>query len=385
MKRRICGILLLTIAALLAACAPEPVPGSEGYSVATVCAVGDIYLTDDMLADAKKSGEEYDFTAQLSGIVPALASADLTIGNFEGNFAAAPYSQAGASYPDALADALAVAGVDILQTANTCSIQNGISGMERTKAVIEAAGMTALGTYLNAEDRTENQVVLREVNGIRIAFVAFTKGLGGMGLPDNAASCVNLLFSDYTTNYSKIDTSGIVSVLEQAQRYDPDVIIAALHWGSEGISEVSATQERIAELMIQNGVDVILGTHSHRASELSRRTATVNGVQKDVVIAYGLGDFNAAAAGECNLSVMLNLEFTRDNATGEITISEVAHHPVAAVDRGEEATNRFVVLDADNAVALYESNYVERVSTENYESILKKRESLEKTLFPPEE
>ena len=70
MKRKICGILLLTIAALLAACAPEPVPGSEGYSVATVCAVGDIYLTDDMLADARKSGEEYDFTAQLSGIVP---------------------------------------------------------------------------------------------------------------------------------------------------------------------------------------------------------------------------------------------------------------------------------------------------------------------------
>jgi len=37
------------------------------------------------------------------------------------------------------------------------------------------------------------------------------------------------------------------------------VIVAMLHWGSEWDTTVGSTQQNIADLMLKNGVDVILG------------------------------------------------------------------------------------------------------------------------------
>lgn len=101
-----------------------------------------------------------------------------------------------------------------------------------------------------------------EVKGFRVAFVAFTKGVGNLRLPEGAEGCVNLLYTDYNTTYQDVDTEGIRHILSQVQSEKPDIVIALLHWGSEYDSSVSKTQEEIRDLMLQGGVDVILGTHS---------------------------------------------------------------------------------------------------------------------------
>lgn len=388
MKRYFCkrfaACLLLSI--VLSGCsgAEEPVT-PEDLTTIHLRAVGDVYLTDAMLADAKQPDGSYDFSAQFADIIPALSSADLTIGNFEGNFTTSGYSQEEASYPDALADTLAV-GFDILQTANTYSIHNGISGMLRTRSVIGERGIIPLGTYESEDDRAENQVRICEVDGVRVAFVAFTKGLGGLGMPESNSTCVNLLYSDYTSNYEEINTARIVSVLDAAKAQDPDLIVAALHWGSEGVSEISSSQESIADLMIKNGVDVILGSHSHRVAQVERRTVTMaDKTQKEVVIAYGLGDFCAVEENGCSVSLLLDLAFCKNQNTGETTIADIQCHTVAAVDRGEDASPRFTVLDVDEAITLYENNYYDRVSETIYEKLIARRESLKKAVSPDEE
>ena len=35
------------------------------------------------------------------------------------------------------------------------------------------------------------------------------------------------------------------------------VILAMLHWGSKGTQEVSASQRRIAQMLFENGVDIV--------------------------------------------------------------------------------------------------------------------------------
>ena len=125
MKRilhRMTAIAVLLILLLLCACGTrqEPVESTQGPvgdSVITVNAVGDIYLTDEMLSDAIKPDGTYDFMSQFSDVYACLSKADLTIGNFEGTFAGEPYGPAGGSYPDELAAALNDAGFDLLQTA----------------------------------------------------------------------------------------------------------------------------------------------------------------------------------------------------------------------------------------------------------------------------
>ncbi len=384
MKRFLCGVFSLFFLLLCGCATEQPTASSgavQGDTRATLCAVGDIYFPENILKTLKS---EDDYIALFGDTVNTVAAADLAIGNFEGNFAGTPYT--GGSYPDEAAAALANAGFDLLQTANSFSIENGLTGLARTKAVIEGEQLTALGTYTSQADANANRVVVREVNGIRIAFVAFTKGLGSMSIPAGSEYCVNLLYTDYSGNYSRVDTAGITAVLEQAQQLQPDIIVTALHWGSEDSAEVSKTQTEIADLLLKNGVDVILGSHTHRVGPLERRTVySAAGTEKEAVIAYGLGDYCAVEEGGVRAGLMLNLEFTKDGSTGLTTVTGVSYVPIATADLGADAKRHYEVLNMDNAIALYESNYYARVSDELYQMLVSRREKLEEALFPTAE
>lgn len=372
--------LILSLVCLTACSSREDTRPKEGVSTATLRAVGDIFLSPEMLDDAKTTGGRYDFRKTFEQVFPVLSDADITMGNFEGTFAGG----GDGSYPDALAETLAASGIDILQTANSYSVYNGLSGLQRTRDVILQNGITPLGTYSSADEREDNPVHIREINGIRFAFVAFTKGFQGMGLPAGSEHCVNLLYSDYTTDYEKINRTEILSLLEAAQDADPDFIIASLHWGSENIGGISATQKKITDLLLQNGVDVILGSHSHRLEQIETREVVMEDeTVKTCVIAYNLGDFCVTQEGKHKTSIVLDLEFTRNHATGEGEITGVSYVPVSTVDNSELYTNRFAVVPTDEAIRLYEGNYYLRVSEAAYTAMVKDRETLEKTLFPP--
>lgn len=384
MKRFLCGVFSLFFLLLCGCATEQPTASSDavqGDTHATLCAVGDIYFPENIL---KTLNGESDYITLFGDTVNTIAAADLAIGNFEGNFAGTPYT--GGSYPDEAAAALANAGFDLLQTANSFSIENGLTGLARTKSVIEGEQLTALGTFTSQADADANRVVVREVNGIRIAFVAFTKGLGSMSIPAGSEYCVNLLYTDYSGNYSRVDTAGITAVLEQAQQLQPDIIVAALHWGSEDSAEVSKTQTEIADLLLKNGVDVILGSHTHRVGPLERRKVhSAAGTEKEVVIAYGLGDYCAVEEDGVRAGLMLNLEFTKDGNTGLTTVTDVSYVPIATADLGADAKRHYEVLNMDNAIALYESNYYDRVSEELYQTLVSRREKLEEALFPTAE
>lgn len=123
------------------------------------------------------------------------------------------------------------------------------------------------------------------------------------------------------------------------------------------------------------------GSHSHRVGPVERRSITTDdGVQKDVVLAYGLGDYCAAQEGETNASLALTVEFTR---TGESTvISNVRCTPLATADCGAGTAPRYQVFDAADAVRLYENNYYQRVSDALYEQLLAAKQQIEEAVQP---
>lgn len=383
LRRGAAALLTLCLALPLFGCSGSDAPTESktprsDTAVATLCAVGDIRITDELLQAARQGGS-YDFSDILRGTTAVVGAADVAIGNLETTLSGEPYNDGSA--PDALATALRSTGFSLVQTANSYTIQNGLSGLERTKTILRSAGLTPVGTYESAEDRAQNRAVLVEANGIRIAVVAFTKGMNGMRLPSGAEYCTNLLYTDYDSNYSRIDTDGITDAIAAARALSPDIIVAALHWGSEDVSDISDTQEKIADLMFRRGVDVIVGSHSHRVGPVERRSITTDdGVQKDVVLAYGLGDYCAAREGETNASLALTVEFTR---TGESTvISNVRCTPLATADCGAGTTPRYQVLDAADAVRLYENNYYQRVSDALYEQLLAAKQQIEEAVQP---
>ena len=319
-------------------------PALPTSSTATLTAVGDIMVYDSQLADAKETDGTYNFLPSLAPVSSLLTAADVTVANFEANFGGEPAGYPYFRAPESLATTLAGLGVDILQTANTYSIQNGMAGLQSTIDVIRENGMSSLGTYTSAEDKTENQVVVKEVNGIRMAFIGFTKGVNNLTVPEGSEYSVDLLYTDYATTYNTVNTAGITAAVEAAKAKNPDVIVAMVHWGSEYETEISATQKQITNTLAQNGVDVIIGTHPHIVGKMEMQTVTVDGKEKQVFVAYSLGNFMGAMnrdSTDVNESVVLNLEFTKTN--DGTTISKAEYVPIYFFDNGESAINRYEI------------------------------------------
>lgn len=347
-------------------------PLMDVTATATLCAVGDIMIYDAQIEDAQQADGTYDFSASLAEVSALLSASDVTVGNLETNFCGGTYSgYPNFNAPESLAANLAEAGFDILQTANTYSIQNGLTGLTSTIRYVTAAGMEPLGTYYAESEKQDSEgVLIREINGIRFAFFAYTKGVNNMYLPDGSEYCVDVLYKDYYSNYSQVDTDAIVRSIDAAKALDADVIVALVHWGSEYEIEPSNSQEQIATLMFQNGVDVILGSHSHVVGPMQTRTVTTNdGEEKEVFLAYSLGNFMTSMTGDyTHDSVILNLEFSKTE-DGQTTISSIDYVPVYIADNGEGSDTRFELLDVYAEIDKYVGGAADRVSDSVYSAL----------------
>jgi poly-gamma-glutamate capsule biosynthesis protein CapA/YwtB (metallophosphatase superfamily) len=336
------------------AAASAPAVQATPDTVATLAAVGDIMVYDNQIAAAKQTDGSYNFDDSFKAVSALTQGADYTVGNLELNFCGTPYSgMPNFRAPESLAASLKTAGFDMVQTANTYSIQNGISGLQSTLKYLDAAGLAHVGTYASEAEKTKDGgAVLADVGGIKVAFISFTKGVNNLSLPAGSEYAVNLLYTDYATDYTKVDEDAIVSAVKAAKALGPDAIVALLHWGAEYETAVSDSQTKIKNLLFQNGVDVIIGSHPHIVGPmLEEGVTTADGEKKTCFTAYSLGNFfSGKEQAHTAESCVLNVEFTKDGETGETTISNVSYVPVYLADSGKDAKPEFEVLPIRSAI-----------------------------------
>ena len=389
----IAGVFLVLVALVVIltnvlGAGPEVHERETGNQTLRIAAVGDIHMDQALLESAKTQDGTYDFTDSFLTVAEAVSGADLTIGNLECSFAGTENQDKAGWAPDELAQTLAGLGFDMLQTANSYSILGGLEGLNRTMQTVGDAGMYCIGTSASEKDYKQNYgMQVWEVNGIRVVFVAFTKGLNNMSLPKGSHHAVNLLYEDYDTNYSQVAVEEIETVMRAAEKQKPDVTIALVHWGVENDTSHSETQLQIADLLIENGADVIIGSHSHMVGEMTQRTVTTaDGEERTAFVAYDLGDFYTSSDKSAQQqSVVLQLEFAPDEK-GEITLSRSSYTPVYCANKETTAgTTSYQVWDAALALQLYEQGYINRVSEEEYESISKAIDEIAESVQPKEE
>ena len=210
--------------------------------------------------------------------------------------------------------------------------------------------------------------------------MAFTKGLGGRGLPAGNDNLVNILYEDYASTYDKIDRTRITNILKAVEAEKPDITIALLHWGSEYNDDISDTQKSIVNLMKKQGVDVIIGTHPH----------TVQAIEYDelagTLVAYSLGDFfGDASRGGTNYSIILDLEITKDSSTGTTKVTNYSYTPIYTVSEAESADGYRRVVRIDKTVEAWEENYLDKVSQSAKESMVYALDRIEARINPPVE
>ena len=361
----LCAVLIISLVAANKTPGSAQTPPSNEteqtqppQTVIHLAAGGDLNITESVVASG--SGN-YDYTNTFLDVAHLLADADITTLNFEGCLYGAPYGT-DRSAPQTLPEALAKAGVDFMQLANSYSIYKGMDGLSNTVSGMRLAGIEPLGVYPDAaQAKAGKGYTICNVRGIKIAFVAFTKGMDGMALPPGNEGCVNVLYKDYSTDYQTVDTEGISKILDAAAKEKPDLTVALLHWGSEFNNNISQSQEDICKLMQEKGVDAIIGTHSHYVQKMDFDPAA------GTFVAYSLGDFlgDAQRAGS-EYSVILDLEITKNTVSGETKITGFSYTPIFTV---AEEGKPLRTVRIRQAMQAFENGYIDRVSQETYDAM----------------
>ena len=340
---------------------PEEEPIPEDINI-TMSVIGDIMCHDSQYKDAYISSENtYDFSYVFSDIQKYIQVADIAVGNLETTFAGKDrgYSNYPTfNTPEQLAYNLKTLGIDVLSTANNHSLDKGYSGLVSTLDFLDDAGITHTGTYRTEEE--QNQILIQNVKGITMAFLSFTYGTNGIPVPSGKDYCVNL-----------IDEELILEQINLAKEQNPDMICVFMHWGVEYQTKQNKAQEDLANLLFQNGVDVILGGHPHVLQPMEKRQITLeDGTTKDGFIVYSLGNF---ISGQNKLprqsSAILNLGITKDGVTGKISIDEVTYTPVYMYRGPAGKLQRYKLLDIESNIQKFDDGTDTSLGTTTYNTM----------------
>lgn len=312
--------------------------------------IGDIMCHNSNYNDAYNSDTDtYDFSYVFQDIAKYFENDDITIGNLETTLAGKEIGYS--SYPtfntpEILATDLKELGLDVLATANNHSLDKGYVGIENTITELDNAGISHTGTY-NSQESSE-QYLVKDVNGINIAFLNYTYGTNGIAIPSGREYCVNLIDRDkIQSDLNNVKALGSV-----------DLICVIIHWGTEYRLTPTDEQEELANFMFENGADIILGGHSHCLEPMEKRTITLeDGTTKDGFIVYSLGNFMSGQnKSYTRQSVILQLQITKNGETGAITIDKIEYVPIYMYNYSSpKGAHNYKILDIESEIAKYES------------------------------
>ena len=244
-------------------------------------------------------------------------------------------------------------GIDILTTANNHCMDTGYSGLESTLNFLDDAEIEHTGTNRSTEE--QNKILIKEVNGIKIAFLSFTYGTNGIGIPSDKSYAVNL-----------IDEEFILSQIELAKKESPDLICASMHWGIEYQNPQNENQEKWADFLIENGVSIIFGSHPHVLQPMEyREVGLENGEIRKGFVIYSLGNFMSGQTQKnTRTSIILNLDITKKGGTSEIFVDNVSYIPIYTY-KGTGA-KKYKIVNIDKAIKNYENETDRAMGQSNY-------------------
>lgn len=284
-------------------------------------AVGDNIIYDCGFTDAKNRANEeypeYNFTPIYENILPEIQAADLAYINQETLMAGEEYGYSDYpcfNSPQHLGDQLCEMGFDIVSIANNHMLDMTTEGLVDTIAYWRTKDITMIGGYENEE--VYNKPVIVEKNGISIALLSYTYDTNGFKPSSN-----------YDVVVPYLEVNRLIEDIRRV-RDTADTLIVSVHWGNENQFEPTSEQKTLAQMMCDEGVDVIIGTHPHVIQPVEWIQAA-SGNHKTLCI-YSLGDLVAVMMKSSNmLGGMCSFDIvkTGDEVSVEgVLFTPVVHH-----------------------------------------------------------
>ena len=236
----------------------DPVIEKEDVKVpkiyeASVFMVGDALIHSNVYEDARGTDGSYDFKPMLEQIKPISIKYDLKYYNQETILGGATLGYS--SYPrfnspTEVGDAFLDAGFNLVSLATNHTMDKGEAGVINSVNYWKSKeNVVYSGQWTSNEEREESHVY--NINGISYAFFSYTTWTNGLETPAGKEYLNNV----YSPEKAAAD---IAKVKDLA-----DVIIVAMHWGTEYSLGVSSQQTEIANYLSSLGVNLIIGAHPH--------------------------------------------------------------------------------------------------------------------------
>lgn len=302
--------------------------------------IGDI-MCEKPLQRYYNKHPNYDFGDIFKETKNLFSNSDLVVGNLETVFAGENVSYTNHIYnfntPDQFARAMKQGGIDIVTTATNHCLDRGIAGLVRTLDILDQNKIDHTGTYRNKKER--NTIYYKEIDNKKIAFLSYTYGTNthetNVILKKEQLYHLNLLKPQtynlqkvigqnrssafrkmiarllgqklsletkmkikrkmhMTYNVPRVDILSreeldstyleqIKSDIIQAKK-ETDFVVACVHMGGQFNSVPGEFSEYIMNFFVNQGVDLIIGTHPH----VVQKYETIN----NTPIAYCLGNYS---------------------------------------------------------------------------------------------
>lgn len=336
---------------------------SETDELIQMSAVGDILCGESMIQDAyNKENNTYDFSHMFRNVSGFINRADIVMGTMETNFTSGKYTSE--NTPKEFAQAVKDTGINVVTISHNHSLDYGVQGLKDTKAYLEELGYSTVGDILESD----NAVLIKTVKKTKIAFLTYTYGVNSQS--SKTKEELNSI-SIYSEKQVKSD---VAYAKEQGAEY----ICVMIHWGDAISDKVTDEQKEMADFLVESGVDMILGAHPSVVQPMEIRK---NSEGKNVLIAYSIGTYISTLADDnAKIELVLNIELRKSGKDGKVYLNKVNYTPIYVLDHGQDANNRYELIDMKSAASDYTGNNSLGIDRSTYDKLIVGLEKLEKLL-----
>jgi poly-gamma-glutamate synthesis protein (capsule biosynthesis protein) len=286
---KLLSILMLSIVSLL-----------QSNNTVNLTFVGDAMQHAPQLTAAQQSDGSYDYSPCFQHLIDDINWADLAVVNLECPLGGKPYTGYPCfSAPDSYAKQLRDVGFDLFLTANNHCLDRRDKGLVRTIHVLDSMAIPHIGTYVNQQERDKRIPYIVNVKGMRIAFLDYTYGTNGIRIQ-----------GDVVVDF--IEQKRITEDIALARKRGADAICVNMHWGIEYTLKPVAEQRTLADFLVAQGVDLIIGGHPHVVEPFEMRYSKE--YDKNVLLVYSLGNFISNMSDiDCRGGAMVKVSLRMEN------------------------------------------------------------------------
>ncbi|MGL5084848.1 MAG: CapA family protein, partial [Clostridium sp.] len=190
-----------------------------------------------------------------------------------------------------------------------------------------------IGTRANENDK---RYVVKDVEGIKLGITSYgytmtatdnKRGLNGLVIPDDILPLMN----SFHPNNLDWDLANMKEQINNMKADGAEVIVFYMHWGDEYELEPNDTQIKIAQILADEKVDIIFGTHPHSLQPIDILKST-DGTSNTAVI-YSMGNFLSSQRTEriqnpyTEDGVIVSVNISKNLKTNEVKVETPTYIP----------------------------------------------------------